>query len=314
MQITDLVRDSPLRDLGTILSQCAHVVVPRDGQDSFEYDPEEEVNIEKEKDGDSDESDEDYVPEGASGGLGESDGEGDEIQEDGVGEIQKEGVGEIQEEGVGEIQKEGVGEIQEEGAGEIQKEGVGVIQKEGVGEIQKEGEGSGMGKGMWGKGKGMSGVRMGAVGMGCKRQPKEIEHRYRKCKNIVRECPATLSPSPKCHVQKDPHKNVVPRSPGVHIKKKMPLKNTHHVEGMAEYINIRDAVSTNIGWYYKCKECTFECATRAACVAHTCRKHTDELIGPYDYCRRFYAHSADTMKHHVNECAGSTTGSDDNDD
>ena len=128
-------------------------------------------------------------------------------------------MGEIQKEGVGEIQKEGVGEIQKEGAGEIQKEGAGEIQKEGDGEIQKEGEGSGMGKGMQGKGKGMSGVGMGAVGMGCKRQPKEIEHRYRKCKNIVRECPATPSPSPKRHVQKDPHKNVVPRSPGVHIKK-----------------------------------------------------------------------------------------------
>ena len=88
-----------------------------------------------------------------------------------------------------------------------------------MGEIQKEGEGSGMGKGMWGQGKGMSGAGMGAVGMGCKRQPKEIEHHYRKCKNIVREHPATPLPSPKCHVQKDPCKNVVPRSPGVHIKK-----------------------------------------------------------------------------------------------
>ena len=70
------------------------------------------------------------------------------------------------------------------------------------------------------KGKGMSGVGMGAVGMGCKRQPKEIEHHYRKCKNIVRERPATPLLSPKCHVQKDPHKNVVPRSPGAHIKKR----------------------------------------------------------------------------------------------
>ena len=52
MQITDLVRDSPLTDLGTVLSQCAHVVVPRDEQnDSFECDPEEEADIEKEKDG-----------------------------------------------------------------------------------------------------------------------------------------------------------------------------------------------------------------------------------------------------------------------
>ena len=134
-------------------------------------------STEKEKDGDSDESDEDYVPEGGSGGLDESDGDG----------------------------------------GEIQKEGAGEIQKEGVGETQKEGEGSGMGKGMWGKGKGMSGAGMGAVGMGCKRQPKEIEHCYRKWKNVVRERPAT--PSPKRYVQKDPRKNVVPRSPGVHIKK-----------------------------------------------------------------------------------------------
>ena len=108
--------------------------------------------------------------------------------------------------------------------GEIQKEGVGEIQEEGAGEIQKVGEGSGMGKGMWGKGKGMSRVGMGAVEMGCKRQPKEIEHRYRKHKNIVRECPATPSPSPKHHVQKDPCKNVVPRSPGVHIKKMLLLK------------------------------------------------------------------------------------------
>ena len=207
-----------------------------------------------------------------------------------------------------------MGEIQEEGAGEIQKEGVGEIQEEGAGEIQKEGEGSGMGRGMQGKGKGMSGVGMGAVGMGCKRQPKETEHRYRKCKNIVREHPATPSPSPKHHVQKDPCKNVVPRSPGIHIKKKMPLKSTHRAEGMAECINIRDAFGTNIGRYYKCKECTFKCATRAACVAHVCREHTDKLIGPCDYCGSFYAHSADTMKHHVNECAGSTTGSDDNDD
>ena len=121
---------------------------------------------------------------------------------------------------MGEIQKEGAGKIQKERAGEIQKEGAGEIHKEGVGQIQKEGEGSGMGKGMQEKGKGMSGAGMGAVGMGCKRQPKEIGHLYRKLKNIVRERPATPSPLPKCHAQKDPHKNVVPRSPGVHIKKK----------------------------------------------------------------------------------------------
>ena len=89
--------------------------------------------------------------------------------------------------------------------------------KEGDGEIQKEGEG--MGKGMCGKGKGMSRVGMGAVGMGCERQPKEIEHCYRKCKNIVKGRAATPSPSPKHHIKKDPCKKVVPTSLGVHIKK-----------------------------------------------------------------------------------------------
>ena len=177
LQITDLVRDSPLRDLRVVLSLCAHVVVPRD--DSFEYDPKEEFHIEKEKDGDSDESDEDYVPEGGSGGLGESDEEGGEIQKEGVGKIQKEGVGEIQTEGVGKIHKKGVGKIQKKGVGEIQKEGWlkfrkrgqvkfrkrgWVKSRKGVGEIQKEAEGSGMGKGMRGKGKGLSGA-----GRGCKR-------------------------------------------------------------------------------------------------------------------------------------------------
>ena len=91
----------------------------------------------------------------------------------------------------------------------------------------------------------------------------------------------------------------------------MPLKNTHHAEGMAEHSNTRDAVSTNIGQYYKCNECTFECARRDACVAHARREHTDELIGPCNYCGSFYAHTADTMKRQVNECAGSTIGSDD---
>ena len=83
LQITDLVRDSPLRDLRVVLSQCAHVVVPAD-EDSFEYDPEEELDIEEEDNGDSDEIDEDYVPEGGSGGSGESDGEGGGIQKEGV--------------------------------------------------------------------------------------------------------------------------------------------------------------------------------------------------------------------------------------
>ena len=107
---------------------------------------------------------------------------------------------------------------------------------------------------------------------------------------------------------------VVPRSPGVHIKTKIPLKNNHCAEGMAEHINKRDAAGTNIRHYYKCKECTFECGTRAAYVAHARRKHTDELIGPCDHCWSFYAHSADTMKHHVNECAGDTTSSYDTND
>ena len=94
----------------------------------------------------------------------------------------------------------------------------------------------------------------------------------------------------------------------------MPPKNNHRAEGMAEHINKRDAAGTNIGRYYKCKECAFECDTRTACVAHARRKHTDELIGPCNYCGSFYAHSADTMKHHVNECAGDTISSYDTDD
>ena len=105
MQITHLVRDSPLRDLGVVLSQCAHVVVP-DDEDSFKFNPEEELDIEADDDGDSDEVDDDYVPEGGSGGLGESNGEGGEIQEEGMGTIQR-GVGKIHKKGLGKIQKEG---------------------------------------------------------------------------------------------------------------------------------------------------------------------------------------------------------------
>ena len=195
-----------------------------------------------------------------------------ETQKEGVGKIHKKGVGKIQKEGMGEIQKEGVGKIHKKGVGKIQKEGVGEIQKEGVGEIQKEGEGSGMGKGMWGKGKGMSGVGMRAAGRGCKRK-----------------CSATPSPSPKRHAQ--------------------PFHTTHRAEGMVEHVNKRNAVGIKIGHFYRCKECTFECATRAACVAHARRKHTDKLIGPCDYCGTYYAHSADSLKHHVNEYAGGTTSS-----
>ena len=113
MQITHLVRDSPLRDLGVVLSQYAHVVVPND-EDSFEFDPEEELDIADDDDGDSNEIDDDYLPEGGSGGSGESDGEGGEIQEEGMGTIQR-GTGKIHKKGMGKIQKEGAGARQQEG-------------------------------------------------------------------------------------------------------------------------------------------------------------------------------------------------------
>ena len=72
-----------MRDLGVVLSQCAHVVVPEE-EESFEINPEEELDIAGDDNGDSDETDNDYVPEGGSGGSGESDGEGGEIQEEGM--------------------------------------------------------------------------------------------------------------------------------------------------------------------------------------------------------------------------------------
>ena len=70
-----IVRDSPLRDLRVILSQCVHVVVP-DEEDSFKIDPEEELDISGDDGGDSEETDDDYVPEGGLGSLGKLDGEG----------------------------------------------------------------------------------------------------------------------------------------------------------------------------------------------------------------------------------------------
>ena len=82
---------------------------------------------------------------------------------------------------------------------------------------------------------------------------------------------------------------------------------------MTQRINIKDEDGTTIRHYYKCKECGFDCGTRAACVAHAHREHTDERIGLCEYCGIFYAQSADRMNHHVNDCASSTTGSDDND-
>ena len=196
-------------------------------------------------------------------------------QQEGVGKIHKKVVGKIQKEGAGEIQKEGVGKVHtKKGVGKIQKEGAGEILKEGVGVTPKEGEGSGMGKGMRGS---------------------------------KRKCSATPPPTPT-------HEKVVPRSPGVCIKAKMPSQTTHRAEGMVKQINKKNEVGATIGHCYRCKECTFECATRAACVAHAHRKHTDELIGPCDYCGTYYALSADSMRHHVNECAGRTTSSDNTDD
>ena len=125
---------------------------------------------------------------------------------------------------------------------------------------------------------------------------------------------ATPPPTPTHDTPEDPRKKVVPRSSGVCIKAKMPVQTTHHAEGMVERVNKKNEVGTTIGHCYPCKECAFECATRAACVAHARRKHTDELIGPCNYCGTYYAHSADSMKHHVNECAGSTTSSDNTDE
>ena len=151
---------------------------------------------------------------------------------------------------------------------------MGEIQKEGAGEILKEGVGVTPKEG--------EGSGMGKGMWGSKRK-----------------CSATPPP---------------PRSPGVHIKAKMPVQTTHHAEGMVQWENIKNEVGTTIGRCYCCKECTFECATRATCVAHARKKHTDELIGPCDYCGPYYAHSADSMRHHVNECAGRTTSSENTDD
>ena len=174
--------------------------------------------------------------------------------------------------------------------GKIYREGAGAIQKEGVGEILKEGECSGMDKGMQGKHKGMGGVGMGAAGRGSKRKRS-----------------TTPSPPPTHDTPEDPCKKVVPRSPGVRIKAKMPFQTTHHAKGMVEWVNQKNEVGATIGHSYHCTECAFECTKRAACIAHARRKHTDEWIGPCDYCGTYYAHSADAMKHHVNECAGSTS-------
>ena len=64
-------------------------MVVLDKEDSFEFDSEEELDIAGDDDGDSDETDDNYVPEGGSGSLGESNGKGGEIQEEGMGTIQR---------------------------------------------------------------------------------------------------------------------------------------------------------------------------------------------------------------------------------
>ena len=154
--------------------------------------------------------------------------------------------------------------------------------KKGEGRIQKEGAGDGMKEGVCVTPKEGEGSGMGTGMRGSKRK-------------------RSATPPP-------------PRSPGVRIKAKLPVQTTHRAEGMVQQENIKNKVGTTIGHCYRCKECTFECATRAACVAHARRKHTDELIGPCEYCGTYYAHSADSMRHHVNECAGRTTNSDNSDD
>ena len=138
-----------MRDLGVVLSQCAHVVVPHE-EDSFEFDPEEELDIGGDDDGDSDETDDDYVPEGGSGSSGESDWEGGEIQEEGMGTIQR-GAGKIHKKGVGKVlTKKGEGKFRKRGWVKcLQKKGrvkfrkrewVKFIQKKGRAEFRKRGQ------------------------------------------------------------------------------------------------------------------------------------------------------------------------------
>ena len=178
--------------------------------------------------------------------------------------------------GKGQIQKEGVGKVlTKKGEGKIQKEGVGKVHtKKGEGKIQEEGVSVTPKEG--------EGLGMGTGMRASKRK-------------------RSATPPP-------------PTSPGVRIKAKMPVQTTHCAEGMVLRRNIKNEVGATIGHCYSCKECAFECGTRAACVAHARRKHTDELIGPCDYCGVYYAHSADSMRHHVNDCAGRTTTSDNSDD
>ena len=128
-----------MRDLGVVLSQCAHVVVLHE-EDSFEFDLEEELDIGGDDDGDSDETDDDYVPEGGSGSSGELDGEGGEIQEERMGTIQR-GVGKIYKKGVGKIQKEGVGKVlTKKGRVKFRKRGwVKCLQKKGRVKFRKRG-------------------------------------------------------------------------------------------------------------------------------------------------------------------------------
>ena len=77
-----------------------------DDEDSFKFDPKEELDIADDDNGDSDEIDDDYVPESGSGGSGELDGEGGEIEEEGLGTIQR-GAGKIHKKGWVRIRKRG---------------------------------------------------------------------------------------------------------------------------------------------------------------------------------------------------------------
>ena len=212
----------------------------------------------------------------------------------GAGKIQKEGVGKVlTKKGKGKIQKEGVGKVlTKKGEGKIQKEGVGnVPTKKGEGKIQKEGVGNVPTK------KGEGKIQKEGVSV----TPKEGEGSGMGTGTWASKRKRSATPPP-------------PRSPGVRIKAKMPVQTMHRAEGMVQHQNIKNEVGATIGHCYSCKECAFECATRAACVAHARRKHTDKLIGPCDYCGIYYAHSADSMRHHVNESAGRATSSDNSDD
>ena len=87
--------------------------------------------------------------------------------------------------------------------GDIQKKGVGKVHtKKGVGKIQKEGAGDSMKEGVGVTPKEGEGSGMGTGMRGSKRK-------------------RSATPPP-------------PRSPGVHIKAKMPIQTTHRAKGMVQ--------------------------------------------------------------------------------